>query len=105
MSVRRNRPREIKRTVVVSLAFSAVLGISILISIVFHFTTMSLARTDTIPQMGEIRFPPTKDGSCRTIKFDNHTGQPMQGETTDCDAGPTVRLGPFESIRKSFNGQ
>jgi len=64
----------------------------------------SLVRTDADRRVGEIRLAPTKDGSCRSIKFDNQSGRLGEEKMIDCYADPIAHdhLGPFESIRKSL---
>jgi hypothetical protein len=103
------RPGDTKHTMAVCLAFSIVFGILFLISNGFHFTVQgsktSLAETDAKLRLGEIRLAPSKDGSCRAMKFDNRSGQFGEQKMIDCDADPTPQLGRFESIRKSFNGR
>jgi len=105
------RPSDTKRAVAVCLAFSVALGILFLISNSPHFTVQvpkpSLTGADVNERLGEIRFAPTKDGSCRSVKFDNRSGQLGEEKMIDCNADPTGRdrLGPFESIRKSFSSR
>jgi hypothetical protein len=104
-------PSDTKRAVAVCLAFAVALGFLFLISSGPDFTVQvpkpSRAGTDVNERLGEIRFAPSKDGSCRSVKFDNRSGQLGKEKMIDCNADPTGhdRLGPFESIRKSFSGR
>jgi hypothetical protein len=101
-------PSATKQTVAVCLAFSVLLGLLLLTSRDFHFPmqlTKSHVGTDADRRLGEIRFAPAKDGRCRSIKFDNQSGQLGEEKMIDCDTDPTGNLAPFEAIRKSFKGR
>jgi hypothetical protein len=99
------RPRGISRTVVVSVVFSVVLGVLYLMSNDFYFRQVSKMSPSETHFVSEIRLAPDKDGNCRSIKVDRHFDQIGEEKIIDCDADPTAHLGPFQAIRKNFNGQ
>jgi hypothetical protein len=110
MSLRRTLGRPTRKQTV-AVCFGFCVALLLLISSGFYFTMQvpktSLARTDADRRVGEIRLAPTKDGSCRSIKFDNRSGQLGEEKMIDCYADPMAQnhLGPFESLRKNLTGR
>ena len=65
------------------------------------------AKVATPPRIAEMRFPPDEHGGCRTVKFDNQSGDIAEDRTVDCHIArtPYHYLGPFESVQKTLTGR